>query len=209
MSHMGGSGRRRGLAVLALVLTLCVAAPELGGIATAATPAPGSSASKPTNVVLVARKTRSQVERAHFRAYLRRHPNILKRKFAKHPRLLAARLRAKAGKKKRGAYFGAKARKHKKNKKKAAAKKKRRRRAGAAAGAAAVGKKAKKHKGKSSKNSGKSLGWTDWLAIGLLALAPFAAVALLLYITDLRRRPRAPSRSKRRRSLVITPLNKG
>jgi hypothetical protein len=45
----------------------------------------------------------------------------------------------------------------------------------------------------------------DWLAIGLLAAAPFAAVVLLLYITDLRRRPRAPSRTKRRRSLVITP----
>jgi hypothetical protein len=84
----------------------------------------------------------------------------------------------------------------------AAAKKKHRRRVGAAAVAA------KRHK-KKSKSSGYSLSAVDWLEIALLVLAPFAAVALLLYISDVRRRPRAPSRSKRRRSLVITPLNKG
>src|SRR5205823_4851113 len=86
----------------------------------------------------------------------------------------------------------------------AAAKRKHRRRAGGAAVAA------KRHKkGKKSKSSGHSLSAVDWLEIALLVLAPFAAVALLLYITDVQRRPRAPSRTKRRRSLVITPLNKG
>jgi hypothetical protein len=204
--------------VAAALLALCIAAPELGGVAAAATssssssPAAGS-ASEPTHVVLVARRrSRSQVERARFRAYLKRHPNILKRKIAKHPNLLVRRLRHKAARRaqaknqrKRRAYVGARAHK----KKNAAAKQKRRRRA-AVAGAAGAGAARRNRSGRNisrnrSNGSADSLGWTDWVAIGLLALAPFAAVALLLYITDLRRRPRAPSRSKRRRSLVITP----
>jgi len=89
-----------------------------------------------------------------------------------------------------------------------AANKKKRRRRAAVAGAAGAGAARRNRAGRNNraKNGGSdSLGWSDWLAIGLLVLAPFAAVALLLYITDLRRRPRAPSRSKRRRSLVITP----
>jgi hypothetical protein len=218
MSLMGGSGRRRGRAVTAVLLALCVAAPELGGVAAAATSSAraGSSASEPTNVVLVAkRRTRSQVERARFRAYLRRHPNVLKRQAKRHPgafrRKVIRKVRLASGKPvprparaRRGAYAGAKA----KNKKKAAARKKQqqRRRRAAIVGAGAAGKRRGQNQAaRNNRGGGDSLGWSDWLAIGLLVLAPFAAVALLLYITDLRRRPRAPSRSRRRRSLVITP----
>jgi hypothetical protein len=202
-----------------------VAAPELGGVAAAATSSStsrshaGSSVSQPLDVVLVAkRRTRSQVERARFRRYLKRHPKVLKRQAKRHPgafrRKVIRKVRAASGQRvrrpararqaRRGAYAGAKAR----NKRKAVAKKKqRRRRAGLAAGAAAAGKRRGQNRAARNNGSGggDSLGWTDWLAIGLLVLAPFAAVALLLYITDLRRRPRAPSRTKRRRSLVITP----
>jgi hypothetical protein len=213
---------------------LCIAAPELGGVAAAATSSissagrvsAGSSVSEPTPVVLVARRrSRSQVERARFRAYLRRHPKVLKRQAKRHPasfrRRVIRRVRLASGKRvqragparKRRARAGGKARAGKarrnyagakaRGKKKANAKKKQRRRRGVAiAGAAA----ARRKRAQSNRAGGAdSLGWSDWLAIGLLALAPFAAVALLLYITDLRRRPRAPSRSKRRRSLVITP----
>jgi hypothetical protein len=207
MSHMGGCGRRRFVAIAALALALCVAAPELGGVAAAATPSSGSSASKPTGVVLVARRrTRSQVERARFRAYLRRHPNVLVNKIRKHPGLYARYLRKRKGK-----YAAKRTQKAGKRKRHAAARHKKRatakkRRRAAAVGAAAAHKKKGGSKSKkSSKSSGKSLSWSDWAGIALLVLAPFAAVALLLYITDLRRRPRAPSRTKRRRSLVITP----
>jgi hypothetical protein len=230
MSHMGGSGRRRGRAVAAVLLALCIAAPELGGVAAAATSSTssaGSSVSEPTNVVLVARRrSRSQVERARFRAYLRRHPKVLERQAKRSPGTFRRRVirrvrlasgkrvqkaaparkrRARAGgkaraRKARRAYAGAKARR----KKNANAKKKQRRRRGAAVAGTAAARKKRAQNNRANAGAD-SLGWSDWLAIGLLALAPFAAVALLLYITDLRRRPRAPSRSKRRRSLVITP----
>jgi hypothetical protein len=207
MSHMGGSGRRRGRAIAALLITLCVAAPELGGVAAAATPSPSTSASaaKPTSVVLVARRrTRSQVERARFRAYLKRHPTVMKNQIKRHPNAFKRHIRKAGTKQKHSPYAAAVRKKAKKHKRKAAAKKKHRRRGAAVAGAAAA-KRKKGNAGKNAKNNGDGLSWSDWAGIGLLILAPFAAVALLLYITDLRRRPRAPSRSKRRRSLVITP----
>jgi len=222
MSQMGGSGRRRARVVAAMLLACCVAAPELGGVAAASTPSPGSSAAKTGSVVLVARRGEaSHRERAHIRRYLRKHPNVLTRKIAKYPGYVVRHMRKSgqgkpgakavqaANHKKRRAHRGAK--RHKRRAHRGAKHKKRRRRAGAAAAAGAAHKhkgksKAKAgKKGKKAKNSDKSLSKTDWLEIGLLALAPFAAVALLLYITDLRRRPRAPSRTKRRRSLVITP----
>ena len=176
---------------------------------------------KTGNVVLVARRGEaSHRERKHIRKYLRKHPNVLTRKIAKYPGYVVRHMRKAAGAKP-GAKAVRKAAKHKKKHKKKAkrgkakrrakrgkqAKKKKRRRAGAAVAAAhkAKGKGKAGKKGKKAKGSDKSLSMTDWLEIGLLVLAPFAAVALLLYITDLRRRPRAPSRTKRRRSLVITP----
>ncbi len=219
MSQMGASGRRRARVVAAMFLACCVAAPELGGVAAASTPSPGGSVAKTGNVVLVARRGEaSHRERKHIRKYLRKHPNVLTRKIAKYPGYVVRHMRKTAG-----AKPGAKAvqtanhkKKHKKGKRAKAkrrakkgkkAKKKKRRRAGAAVAAAhkAKGKGKAGKKGKKAKGSDKSLSMTDWLEIGLLVLAPFAAVALLLYITDLRRRPRAPSRTKRRRSLVITP----
>jgi hypothetical protein len=206
-----------------MLLACCVAAPELGGVAAASTPSPGGAVAKTGSVVLVARRGEaSHRERKHIRRYLRKHPNVLTRKIAKYPGYVVRHMRkgatAKPGAKavqtanhkKRRAHRGAKRHKRKAGRK--AKHKKRRRRAGAAAGVAAAHKHKAKgkggKKGNKAKNSDKSLSMTDWLEIGLLVLAPFAAVALLLYITDLRRRPRAPSRTKRRRSLVITP-NKG
>jgi hypothetical protein len=214
MSQMGGSGRRRVMAVAAVVLALCVVAPELAAPIGAATPTnTGTTASRPNgHVVLVARRrSRAAIRRARVRAYLKGHPKVAARKLKAHPILYARALRRKGipaklprqaranvKRHKRKAHVSAKVRRQRA----AAAKKKHRRRVGAAAVAA------KRHK-KKSKSSGYSLSGVDWLEIALLVLAPFAAVALLLYISDVRRRPRAPSRSKRRRSLVITPLNKG
>jgi hypothetical protein len=206
------------MAVAGVALALCVAAPELAAPVGAATPtASGTTASRPNgHVVLVARRrSRAERRRARVAAYLKSHPKAAARKLAAHPALYARALRkkgipAKLPKARTAAKHKKKARHAKVSKKvrrrraaAAAAKKKRRRRAGAAAVGAKRHKKAKK-----SKSSGHHLSGIDWLEIALLVLAPFAAVALLLYITDVRRRPRAPSRSKRRRSLVITPLNK-
>jgi hypothetical protein len=216
MAQMGGSGRRRVMAGAALVLVLCVAAPELAAPVGAAPPTPaGTAASRPNgHVVLVARRrSRAAIRRAHVRAFLRSHPKVAARKLKAHPILYARALRRKGipaklprqaraniRRHKRGYHFSAGVRRRRAL---VAARRKHRRRVGAAAVAA------RRHKNKKSKSSGYSLGGIDWLEIALLVLAPFAAVALLLYITDVRRRPRAPSRSKRRRSLVITPLNKG
>jgi hypothetical protein len=214
MSQMGGSGRRRVMAVAAVVLALCVVAPELAAPIGAATlTTTGTAASQPNgHVVLVARRrSRAAIRRARVRAYLKGHPKVAARKLKAHPILYARALRRKGipAKLPRTARANVKRRKRvhvsakvRRRRAAAAAKKKHRRRVGAAAVAA------KRHK-KKSKSSGYSLSGVDWLEIALLVLAPFAAVALLLYISDVRRRPRAPSRSKRRRSLVITPLNKG
>ena len=203
------------MAVAAVVLALCVVAPELAAPIGAATPTTtGTAVSQPNgHVVLVARRrSRAAIRRARVRAYLKGHPKVAARKLRAHPILYARALRrqgipaklprqarANIKRHKRKVHVSAKVRRRRAA---AAAKKKHRRRVGAAAVAA------KRHK-KNKKSSGYSLSAVDWLEIALLVLAPFAAVALLLYISDVRRRPRAPSRSKRRRSLVITPLNKG
>jgi hypothetical protein len=227
MSQNGASGRRRGKAIAAMLLALCVAAPELGGVAAAATSFTGRDTSQPTEVALVARRREaSHRERSRIRAFLRKHPNVLTRRIKKHPNYVARRMRRgakakpgaravrKANQKKRRARRGGRKHARRANARRHVKKNKKNRRRTAAAVAAARKKKGNKGnksaaRGKNAKNSGDPLGWKDWLAIGLLILAPFAAVALLLYITDLRRRPRAPSRSKRRRSLVITPTSKG
>jgi len=204
------------MAAAAVVLALCIAAPELAAPVGAATPsAAGTAASRPNGkVVLVARRrSRAAIRRARIRAYLRGHPKVVARKLSAHPAAYARALRKKGIPAKTPRQARATKRHKKRTRVSAktrrrraaiAAKRKHRRRVGAAAVAARRHKKAKK-----SKSSGHSLSAVDWLEIALLVLAPFAAVALLLYITDVQRRPRAPSRSKRRRSLVITPLNKG
>jgi hypothetical protein len=215
---MGGSGRRRVMAVAAVVLALCVAAPELAAPVGAATPsAAGTAASQPNgHVVLVRRRSRAAIRRARVRAYLRGHPRATARRMRRHPGALARALRrrgipaklprqARAGRKRsRPRYVSPKVRRRR-----AAAAARTRRRRAAVLAARRHKKSNKKSNKKKSKSSGYSLSGVDWLEIALLVLAPFAAVALLLYITDVQRRPRAPSRSKRRRSLVITPLNKG
>ena len=47
-----------------------------------------------------------------------------------------------------------------------------------------------------------------WLEVLFFVLLPFLAVAALLFGTDYRRKPRAPSRPRRKRSLVITPVSR-
>jgi hypothetical protein len=202
------------MAVAAVLLTLCVAAPELASSAGAATPsAAGVSASRPNGtVVLVARRrsSRARNRRARMRAFLKGHPKLLAQHLKAHPALvvralrkkgIAAKLPARTTAKHRRAR-GRYARGRRRGARVPASVRRRRRLAAIAA--------ARHHRTKHKKgSSGHSLGMRDYLEIALLVLAPFAAVALLLYITDVRRRPRAPSRSKRRRSLVITPLNKG
>ena len=58
------------------------------------------------------------------------------------------------------------------------------------------------------KTGGHPLGLVDYLEMLLLVLSPFAAVALLLFGSDFQRKPRAPSRTRRRRTLVITPMSR-
>jgi len=57
-------------------------------------------------------------------------------------------------------------------------------------------------------NKGGGLSTMGWLEIGFFALLPFLAVAALLFGTDYQRKPRAPSRPRRKRSLVITPVSR-
>ncbi len=220
MVHLGGSGRRRGVAVAAILVALCVATPELAPVAGASTVRPASSvemsAARPaTHVVLVARRRRRRshaaIRRARIRRYLKGHPAYLARKLKAHPAVVARALRKKGipAKTPRQARARIKHTKKRRAYARAVAKRKKRparaRRARATAAKKRRGAKAKKAAKKSTSHP---LKLVDWAEIGLLGLSPFAAVALLLFITDFRRRPRAPSRAKRRRSLVITPLNK-
>ena len=68
--------------------------------------------------------------------------------------------------------------------------------------AAAAAKKNKKKSGLAG------LSLMGWLEVGFFALLPFLAVAALLFGTDYQRKPRAPSRPRRKRSLVITPVSR-
>jgi hypothetical protein len=160
-------------------------------------------------VLVARRRSRAAIRRARVRAYLRGHPKFAVRKLKAHPILYARALRRKGIPAKLPRTARANIKRYKKRHAKVSAKVRRRRRLAAAAAVAARRHKNGSKSSKKSKSSGYSLSAVDWLEIALLVLAPFAAVALLLYISDARRRPRAPSRSKRRRSLVITPLNKG
>lgn len=69
----------------------------------------------------------------------------------------------------------------------------------------------KKRNGQAAKKSGgggHSMSLIGWAEILFFVLLPFLAVAGLLLWTDYQRKPRAPSLSKRKRSLVITPVSR-
>ena len=61
---------------------------------------------------------------------------------------------------------------------------------------------------KSQRGGGHSMTLIDWAEVAFFVLLPFLAVAGLLFGTDYQRKPRAPSRQKRKRSLVITPVSR-
>ena len=205
--HQRGSGRRRALAVAAVALALMVAAPELASTAGAAS---GRRRGVHTEFATKHKKKKltPAQKKAKFRAYLKAHPKLVARKLKSYPAVVRKKLKTggvkgkattvkhkKKKKKKAKPVFAVKASKKKSKKPLTAAQKKKRRRTLAAAAAA-----------KKSKTKTHPLSAKDYFEILLLALLPFGVIAALLLGTDRMRRPRAPSPSRRRRTLVITPM---
>jgi hypothetical protein len=218
--RMRGFARKRSFAVAAIVLALAVAAPELaapaGALAARSTnrtelqarPAVRSALAAKKRKVRRARKVKpltAAQRKARLTTYLKAHPGVVAKKLGVAPKkpLKKKPAKAKKGKKRKPAKrkpLTAAA------KRRAAAAAAKRRRAAALvakrkrnSGAAKTKKAAKKH----------ALGTTGWTELLLLALLPFGAVGGVLLGTDRVRRPReprAPSPSKRRRTLVITPM---
>ena len=219
-----GFGRKRSLLIAAIVLAISVAAPELdapAGAVVARSSARSELQARPAvrSARVAKRRKRKVVKRAtltaaqrkaRLQSYFRAHPGVVAKKLGKTPVKTAKPLKKKPLKKKPAKKKPAK----KKKPLTAAAKKRaaaaaRRRRALAAAKkrrAAAAKKKAAAAKKPVKKHA---LGVTGWTELFFLALLPFGAVAAVLLGTDRARRPReprAPSPSKRRRTLVITPM---
>jgi hypothetical protein len=207
--------------IAAFVLAISVAAPEMDAPAGAvvarssaraelqARPAARSDrVAKRRKRRVVRRATLTAAQRkARLQSYFRAHPGVVAMKLGKtpvktakkplkkkpkkklkkkKPLSAAAKRRAAAAARKRRALAAAK-------KRRAAAAKKRK------LGAATKKQPVKKH----------PLGTTGWTELALLALLPFGAVGAVLLGTDRARHPReprAPSPSKRRRTLVITPM---
>jgi hypothetical protein len=211
--RMRGFGRKRSFAIAAIVLAISVAAPEIDAPAGAVVPrAAARSAVQARPAAHAARASAKRRKRKVVRLTAAQRKARLQRYFKAHPGLVAKKLgKAKVNtvKKplKKKPLKKKPAKKRKKKPLTAAAKRKaaaaaRKRKAAAAARkrrAAAKPKPIKKH----------PLGLTGWTELFFLALLPFAAVAAVLLGTDRARRPReprAPSPSKRRRTLVITPM---
>jgi hypothetical protein len=201
---MGGGGkgmmrdrktlRRRSVAVAALMIALCVGAPELVDAAGAAT-------------------TRSE-QRTELQARVTTRPAAVARRSAQQP---GAAIRAQRARRK--AARAAKARKRRRTvkKRRASAKKKRtaaQRKAAQRRNAAKAKRTANRKKRnaaaakKANGGGGGGLTLAGWAEVLFFALLPFIAVAALLFWTDYQRKPRAPSRPRRKRSLVITPVSR-
>jgi valyl-tRNA synthetase len=214
-----GFGRKRSLLIAAIVLAISVAAPELDAPAGAVVARAGTRAelqarpaarsarvAKRRKRKVVRRATLTAAQRkARLQSYFRAHPGVVAKKLGKAPVKTAKMpLKKKPAKKKPA--------KRKKPLTAAA----RKRRAAAAAAVAARKRRAASAKKKTKSAAAKkkpvkkhALGVTGWTELFFLALLPFAAVAAVLLGTDRARRPReprAPSPSKRRRTLVITPM---
>ena len=215
-----GFVRTRGLLIAAIVLAIGVAAPEMGAPAGAAVARSGvrsevqarpaarsDRVAKKRKRKVVKRATLTAAQRkARLASYFRAHPGLVAKKLGKTPVKTAKKpLKKKPAKKKA------------KKKKPLTAAQKRRAAAAAKKRRAAVAAKkrraaaAKKKKAGTAKKAVKKhpLGATGWTELFFLALLPFAIVAAVLLGTDRARRPReprAPSPSKRRRTLVITPM---
>jgi cobalamin biosynthesis Mg chelatase CobN len=206
MMREGKSLRRRGFAVAALTIVLSLAVPELAapvGAVTARSSRTEMQARAASRPELAARSERSAAGSA--------------RKAAAQP---SAKVRRARAKRKAARARRARARKGKRTKRKVKRKGKRtvkrtkRQRALAKRRNARKGKRTKARvkrnatAAKKSKGGGKSLSTFGWLEILFFVLLPFLAVAGLLFGTDYQRKPRAPSRQKRKRSLVITPVSR-
>jgi hypothetical protein len=203
---MGGFARKRRLAIAVTVLVICVAAPEMAAPAgaVAARSANRSEVTRPAVRPTVAAKRRKR----RARRVVRRTPLTVAQRKARlvsylkaHPGVVATKLGTKSAKVKHPAVKKRKLTKPKRARK-AKPKLAPRRRATRAALLARAAKKPKAVKTH-------PLGITSWTELLILALFPFGAVGAMLLGTDRARRPReprAPSPSKRRRTLVITPM---
>lgn len=165
--------------------------------------------------------------RARIRRYLRQHPELVRRHLQqtgrkiradalrKKPRLVRAYLKAHPNVRRNGAGAPRRVKPAKPNRRRVvavgaatAARNKKKQRSKAALAAAAKKQQQKK------KDADKShpLGLAGWGQILLLALLPLLAVAGLLFITDRLRQPpkppKPPTPKRRRRTLVITPMNR-
>jgi hypothetical protein len=206
MMRRGKSVRRRVVAIAALVVAFAVAAPELAGPVGAVTT---RSEQRTEQTRPAAHRTVTSAQKDQIRQYIRTHPQVLVKRKAnlrkvKAKRRVAKRKVRRTGRKKtRKQRVAARKRAAKKRKAKAraAARKRRARR-----GAAVAKRKHTKKKKKSGSSTGKSL--INWAALLFLIALPFIAVALLLFGTDYKRRPRAPSNKKRRGVLVVTPVGR-
>ena len=224
-----GIGRRRYMAIAAVLIALSVAAPEAispaGAAAVRTTGRTELSQSRPAGhaTLLAKRKKRkrkgrklsSAARKAKLLRYLKSHPKVV----AAHLRTTGAKLRP-AALRKNPKLLRAYLKKHPKKKLGAkGAKVPPKRKPGGKALAKKLGKKktTKKKTSKAAlaaakkKNATKShpLGLTGWGEIALLALLPLLAVGLLLYVTDrLRQPPPPPTPKRRRRTLVITPMSR-
>jgi hypothetical protein len=201
MMREGKHLRRRGMAVAALTIVLSLAAPELAAPLDAATARSSSrtemqarAAARPD---LTARSERSAAGSA--------------RKAATQPgaRIRAARARRRAARTRRQRTRRGK-RTNRRVKRKG--KRTKRQRTRTQRRNSAKGKRTKRRAAAAAKRSkggsSKSLSTFGWLEILFFVLLPFLAVAGLLFGTDYQRKPRAPSRTKRKRSLVITPVSR-
>jgi cobalamin biosynthesis Mg chelatase CobN len=206
MMRRGKSVRRRVVAIAALVVAFAVAAPELAGPVGATTI---RSEQRTEQTRPAARRTATAAQRDKIAQYIRTHPRVLVKHKAKLRRATAKKrvVRRRASRKGRRRTRTARASARRRNaqrrraRAKAQARKRRARR-----GAAVAKRKSTKKKKKSGSSTSKSL--IDWAAILFLIALPFIAVALLLFGTDYRRRPRAPSSKKRRGVLVVTPVGR-
>jgi len=218
-----GIGRRRRVAVAAILVALSVAAPELASPAGAASTRPAGrtemqsrSAARDTRVAKRRKRRRRRLSGAQRKGklaqYLRQHPTVL----AQHLRASGAKIRP-AALRKNPALVRAYLKQHPKKKlgtkgkfmlkkgaKKLAPKGAKPAKHGAKTGKAALASAKKKNGTK-----GHPLGLTGWGEIALLAMLPLLAVGALLFITDrLRQPPAPPTPKRRRRTLVITPLSR-
>jgi len=192
------------LGIAVVVLAISVAAPEMsapaGAVAVRSTNRTELQARPAVRQALVAKRRKRRARRvvrstpltvaqrkARLVSYLKAHPGLV----AKRLGTTAAKVKHPVVKKRPLAKKGVKAAKRLAPRRRPVRR--------AALGAAKKPKAVKNH----------ALGMSGWAELFLLALLPFGAVGATLLGTDRARRPReprAPSPSKRRRTLVITPM---